>query len=290
MLQYLGMDYTIALVAVSLAAIANGTGVILEKVGVDQQPKRLKVGGNFAARLFRNKYYLGGIILDVVGWVLALLALRELPLFLVQSIIASNIVVTALLDQFVLRRKLPRVGYGLIAAVLAGLFLLAYTAPPQSLTRDLTSVYSWTGLGLIVVVGLLGVAAMRLSDRTSAIALSAIAGLAFGSAAIAGRVLVGNVTFVGFLVNPLSYVVAAGGTLGMVWFTIALRRSSATMVNAITLSVQTVVPATFGILMLGDKVRGGYELLMVIALTLSLVGSLALGALRNGNDNVVAKV
>jgi drug/metabolite transporter (DMT)-like permease len=283
------MDYIIALVAVALSALANGTGVILEKVGVDQQPKRLKLGGNFASRLARNKFYVGGLVLDIIGWVLTLVALRQLPLFLVQSIVASNIVVTALLDQIILGRKLSRTGYGLIGVILSGLFLLAYTAPPQTVSRNLTDIYVWAGLVILLIVGLMGLLAMQFSQRVSAVALSVTAGFAFGSAAIAGRVLVGNVTLLGFLTSPLTYILAAGGTLGMVWFTIALRRSTATMVNALTLSVQTVVPAAFGIIVLGDKVRDGFELVMIIALGLSLVGSLALGALRHTTDNDVLK-
>lgn len=281
------MNYYLALAAVIGCAICNGTAVILEKIGVDEQPRQSSFSSAFVVKLASNAPYMAGIALDIIGWLLTLVAVRALPLFLVQSVVSANIVIAALLDEIVLRRRLPRQGYGLILMILAGLTVLASTAAPIQVNQPIADWYQWGALIVLIVLGLIGSVLVRLKTRAAAIGLAAIAGIAFGGISIVGRLLIVNVPFWHFLENPLSWVLIAYSGLGMLFFSIALQRTTATTVNAVAVALQTVAPAAIGIALLGDGVRAGFWPLMIAAMVTTLIGAVALASLRS---TVAAKV
>lgn len=275
------MDYYLALAAVIGCAACNGTAVILEKVGVDELPRQSSFSSAFVVKLASNAPYMAGIVLDIVGWLLTLVAVRSLPLFLVQSVVSSNIVIAALLDEVVLRRRLPKRGYSLILMILVGLTVLASTAAPIQVNQPIAEWYQWGALAVLIVLGSIGSALVKLKTRVAAIGLAVIAGIAFGGVSIVGRLLIINVPFWHFLENPLSWVLIAYSGLGMLFFSIALQRTSATTVNAVAVALQTVAPAIIGITLLGDGVRTGYWPLMIAAMAVTLVGAIALASLRS---------
>jgi len=281
------MNYYLALAAVIGCAVCNGTAVILEKIGVDEQPRQSSFNSAFIVKLVNNAPYMAGIALDIIGWLLTLVAVRALPLFLVQSVVSANIVIAALLDELILRRRLPRRAYGLILMILAGLSVLASTAAPTQVNQPIAEWYQWGALGVLLILGLIGSVLVKLKARVAAIGLAVIAGIAFGSVSIVGRLLIVNVPFWHFLENPLSWVLIAYSGLGMLFFSIALQRTSATTVNAVAVALQTVAPAAMGIALLGDSVRDGYWPLMLAAMATTLIGAVALASLRS---TVAAKV
>ena len=281
------MNYYLALAAVIGCAVCNGTAVILEKIGVDEQPRQSSFNSAFIVKLVNNAPYMAGIALDIIGWLLTLVAVRALPLFLVQSVVSANIVIAALLDELILRRRLPRRAYGLILMILAGLSVLASTAAPTQVNQPIAEWYQWGALGVLLILGLIGSVLVKLKARVAAIGLAVIAGIAFGSVSIVGRLLIVNVPFWHFLENPLSWVLIAYSGLGMLFFSIALQRTSATTVNAVAVALQTVAPAAMGIALLGDGVRDGYWPLMLAAMATTLIGAVALASLRS---TVAAKV
>jgi drug/metabolite transporter (DMT)-like permease len=267
------MDYYLALAAAVGCAVCNGSAVILEKVGVNEQKSTLRLLGNLP--------YMAGIALDIIGWLLTLVAVKTLPLFLVQSIIASNIVITALLDQWILHRHLPRYGYRLIVLILIGLCALALTASKSTAVIGITDLLEWGAFALLVILGVIGAFLTRHKTRSTAIGLAVIAGIAFGAVSIVGRLLITNVPFWHLLENPLSWILIAYSGLGMLFLTLALRHAAATTVNAVSVTLQTVAPTIIGLALLGDTVRSGYWALTVTALILTLVASLALASLHS---------
>lgn len=275
------MNYYLALAAVIGCAICNGVAVILEKIGVDEQPRQTAFSPSFITRLVRNIPYMSGIALDIIGWLLTLVAVRSLPLFLVQSIVSANIIVAALLDEIILHRRLPRRAYGLILLILAGLTALALTGSAPTLTQPINDVYQWSALIMLVVLGLAGLALMKMKAKPAAIGLAAIAGIAFGGISIVGRLLITNIPFWSLLSSPLSWILLAYSGLGMLFFSIALQRTTATTVNAVAMAMQTVAPAAIGITLLGDNVRAGYWPLLIGAMAVTLTAALTLASLRS---------
>jgi drug/metabolite transporter (DMT)-like permease len=266
------MNYYLALAAAVGCAVCNGSAVILEKIGVNEEKKTVK--------LLENLPYMLGIVLDIIGWLLTLIAVRTLPLFLVQSIIAANIVIAALLDQLILRRRLPKYGYRLIFLILAGLIVLAFTAAPTTTVIAITPLIEWaSALGLLLLGGI-AVLLVRRPARTTAIALAVIAGIAFGAISIVGRLLITNVAFWQLFHSPLMWILIAYSGLGMLCLTLGLRHATATTVNAVSVTFQTVAPTVIGLALLGDSVRTGSWWLTAVALLLTLIASLTLASLH----------
>src|ERR1041384_7719631 len=82
-----------------LAALASGSGSILESVGV----RRARAYGGTSqdlVNLRRQPIYFLGVVVDILGFLCAAVALRELPLFLVQSLLAFSVGVTAAISAF----------------------------------------------------------------------------------------------------------------------------------------------------------------------------------------------
>jgi drug/metabolite transporter (DMT)-like permease len=266
------MNYYIALAAAIGCAVCNGSAVILEKVGVNEEKN--------TAKLVENGPYMWGIVLDIIGWLLTLAAVKVLPLFLVQSIIAANIVITALLDQVFLHRRLPKYGYRLILVIVIGLVALATTASPTTTVIAITPLIIWSALFGLFGLGLLGSLLVKGRNKKSAIALAVIAGTAFGAVSIIGRLLITNVALSHIWANPLSWVLISLSVLGMLFLTLALRHATATTANAVSVTMQTVVPTTIGLALLGDAVQSGYWFVTVTALLVTLIASLTLASLR----------
>jgi len=266
------MNYYLALAAAIGCAVCNGSAVILEKVGVNEEKATYK--------LLKNVPYMLGIVLDIVGWLLTLVAVKTLPLFLVQSIIAANIVITALLDQAILRRRLPRYGYRLIFIILLGLIVLAGTAAPTTTVIAITPFIYWSSSLGLLSLGLIGLGLSHKPAKSTAIALAVIAGVAFGAVSIIGRLLITNVAVGQLLYNPLMWILVAYSGLGMLMLTLGLRHATATTVNAVSVTFQTIAPTIIGLALLGDTVRNGTWLLTATALVVTLVASLLLASLH----------
>src|SRR5918912_3067362 len=63
-------------------------------------------------RLAGHRTYLIGLGCQMLGFLLAFLARRDLPLFLVQASVAAGLGVTALLGVLILKWRLPAPGLG----------------------------------------------------------------------------------------------------------------------------------------------------------------------------------
>ncbi len=126
------MTPSLALAAAVACAICYGVGSVLEQVGARRGAAATSIDPRLFLRLGRELPYVAGLGLDALGWALSLLALRTLPLFLVQSAVASSIAVTALMAWLILHIRLVwRQGVA-IAVIVFGLVLLAVAAAPDS--------------------------------------------------------------------------------------------------------------------------------------------------------------
>jgi hypothetical protein len=82
-----------------LAALASGSGSILESLGI----RRAGADGGRCLDLVglrRQHVYFLGLGVDVLGFLYAAAALHRLPLFLVQSMLAFSVGVTATIAAF----------------------------------------------------------------------------------------------------------------------------------------------------------------------------------------------
>lgn len=270
------------------ASLCYGSATVLQAVGV-RRIAATAPGSPLLRRAWQGRLYAVGLALDGVGFLASLVALRSLPLFVVQSAIASSVAVTAVLAVVVLGTRLSRAEVAALAVVGLGLAALAASAGSESPT-PLAAPWTWVVLAAAVPVAALAVAGWRLprASRWAAPLLATAAGLGFGGLGIAARVLSVPDPWWHLLADPLAWAVAAYGVLGMVCYALALDRGAATTTAAVTFGVETVVPAAVGLLWLGDTVRSGFAVLAGLGFVATLGGCLALARRAEVPDDAVS--
>ncbi|GAC1502783.1 MAG: hypothetical protein NVS1B10_07640 [Candidatus Saccharimonadales bacterium] len=226
--------------------------------------------------LFDQKAYLLGLLFDTVAFGLFFVVTHYMPLFFVQTVESSSIAITAILSRHFLKVRLRKKDYALISFIFVGLMLVSFSASPES-ARPASSVLKNVVLFMpIVVVALSVILTKALTKRPILAAL--LSGTSFSGAAIASRMLVGTLHFNTLIQNPLVYATIVYAGLGMLLFSIALQNGLVTHVDATTFVIEILVPASFGLLFLGDHPRQGTAIFMVtgMAIVTFSITSLAL--------------
>ena len=264
----------VGLACALFAALAYGSASVLQGVAARRAESRAGLDPRLLVRLARSVPYLSGLSLDLAGFLASLVALRTLPLFLVQSAIASSVGVTAVLSAVMGVRLRGRE----IASLLvlgAGLLLLVTSAQSEQ-GRPLALAARWVLLASVVALGGAGALAARRPGGSSAPILAALAGLAFTGVAVSARSLTLRTPLWHSLADPGLWAILAHGALGMLLLTTALQRGSVTRAVAVTLAVETVVPAAIGLAFLGDTTRPGYGPIAAVGFILIVAGTLTL--------------
>lgn len=264
-----------------LAALAYGVATILQAIAVSRTERSEELDPRLLLRLARSTPYVLGSLLDAVGFLLSLVALRSEPLFLVQAIVAASLAVTALLAAIVLRVRLRPPERIALCGVLAGLVLLGVAAGSERTGR----VELIGRAGLLAAMATLAVIAVvaaraRPGDRpTSGWALGVLAGLGFAGASIGARVLYHPRSITGLLGDPATYALIAGGLLGMLLYAQALQRGSVTVITAAVVATETLVPSAVGLVLLSDHPRHKFAVVSALGFGLTVLGALALARL-----------
>ncbi len=264
----------LALLGAAAAAVAYGVAAVLQAVGARRVGEH-HGGPRTLVRVVIQLPYLGGSALGLVGFVLSLAALRSLPLFVVEPIVASSVAVTAVVSVPLLGARISRRERGAVAGTVLGLALLGASGQPGP-AAVVGSGLRWA-LGAAAVLGLMAaVCALHARFTAGAAVLGALAGWEFGIVAVAARILRDPTSFHGLFTDPaaLALAVASGG--GLILLTTALRRGAVTATTAALVLVETAAPAAVGITLLGDTTRSGFTVLAVLGFALACAGTLAL--------------
>ena len=128
----------IGLLTAVAASVCYGTGSVLQAVGSRRSARsdaattaRTQYGGpslSSTAKAAMTWEFVVGTVLDFVGFALGALAARLLPLFLSQTVISANLIITAVLSVRLLHVRLSRAEWTSIGVVCAALVLLATAA------------------------------------------------------------------------------------------------------------------------------------------------------------------
>jgi drug/metabolite transporter (DMT)-like permease len=259
------------LAAALTAALAFGIASVLQQVGARQSTVRKRVGLGLLADLVRQPLFLVGIVLDAVGFALTFLALRRLPLFAVESAVASAVAVTAVVASRWLGDRLTVAERWAVAAVVIGLCLVAGSALPEGppALGAAPRLLLLAGVPVLAAVGT-SVSA-RVRGRWAAPLLGALAGTGFAAFGVVGRVLPSSDVFT----DPLTWAAAAYVGLGLLLYGAALQRGAVTAVAAATTGVEALVPTLVG-LALAEGARAGQAPLAVVGFALTLGATLVL--------------
>lgn len=265
----------LALVAVTGAAVCSGIAAVLQASAVAQLPRATSVSGRFVLRLARSPRYLAALGLIAVGFGLSFVALRSLPLFVVQAGRASGLGVTAVLSVLVLGVRLRRPELVAVLAIGGGLAVLGWSAGGQASAEvgPATRLVLLAGvLALLPVVAVL----LRMRDlQRSGLLLAVTAGTAFGLLALGARILRGFDVGT-LLTDPAAWAMAGAGALGLLCGALALQRASVVTVTAAMVAVETVLGSALGMLVCEDRPTAGLAVPAAVGFALVLVGALAL--------------
>lgn len=279
----------VGLVCALGAAVGYGVGSVLQAMAARQAPVAEGLDPGLLLRLLRSWRYVVGLGLDALGFLLTLVAVQSLPLFVVQAVVASFLVVAAVLGALLLEMPLSRRDWVALGLTVVGLTLVASSAGDGGAVT-ITSSDQWWVLVAAVGLGALAVPFGHWTGTRGAAALGAVAGLAFGATSVAARMLPSSVSLAhpsswGTLLHSASaYAVVLAGVVALLAYSTALQRGSVTAATAPLVVGETVVPALVGLLVLGDRPRDGWEVVAALGFTLAVVGAASLA--RYGEPTV----
>jgi hypothetical protein len=256
------------------AAVGYGSASVLQGVAARKANSSTGLDPRLIMRLAHSAPYVSGLGLDLAAFAASLLALRTMPLFLVQSAVASSVGVTAVIAAVMGARLRGREITSLLVLG-AGLLLLASAALPEQ-GAPLTLGARWGLLISVIALAASGTVVARREGRSGAAALAVLAGLAFTVVAVTARSLTTPSQMWLVLADPGLWAIVGAGLLGMLLFTTALQRGSVTSATALTFSVETIFPAGIGLVLLGDATRPGFAPVAAAGFVATIVGTLAL--------------
>ncbi|MEV4348821.1 hypothetical protein AB0J83_30565 [Actinoplanes sp. NPDC049596] len=260
------------------AAVAYALGSVLQAVAA-RRP------GTVLA-LAVSPLYLAGLLGDGGGWALSLWALRGLPVYVVQAVLAGSVGLTVLLAGVVLRTRLRGRDYAAVAVMVAALAVIGLSSQEQPASVPAPGTTTVLTVGGFAVAAIAGVAVLLTartdrqggaaagSARRGGLVLAGLAGLAYSATALAGRAVHVRTPLVSTLTEPLLWVVVCSGLAGTAAYAAALRRGSVAPVTALLWAVEVIVPAAVAVALLGDEIREGWAVPSVLGI-LAVVGAAA---------------
>jgi drug/metabolite transporter (DMT)-like permease len=282
------------LIGIALAAGAStlySLGIAVQALDARDVSRHHTLRITLLTQLMRRMRWVLGTGMTVLGWPLQILALAYAPLVVVQPALASGLLVLLIAGERLLGERPGRREILSVAAIVAGVAGIAALAPHHS-SREIH------GLGLVLVLALLGAAALtpfalQLAGRRIVNATMIGAGLGFAWSGLVNQ----------FVANAaagdnwgIAFAWASGAALaavvGLTCEMTALQRRPAILVAPVVFAVQTVVPVLLAPLVLHasflDSPLSGVPLLgclvVLLAGATAIARSPALLAISGGRD------
>jgi drug/metabolite transporter (DMT)-like permease len=276
-----------SLVAGVVAALLYGIASIMQAIAVREASNRVSGDGagvdpGLLVRMLAQWRFVVSICLDALGFVAQLVALRRLPLFAVQAMVAANLAVIAVLASLVIGVALSWREWAAVIGVVAGVGLLGSSAGAEGATAAGTMFK----LALIVAtagLAMLGMAAARLREPARTLLLGTVAGLGYGVLGIAARVLTGFAPLT-LVKDPATYAVIAAGIVSFAFYATALEGGSVTVATAAVVLAETLPPAVVGVIFLGDTTRPGLEPAAAIGFLVAVASAVMLARFGEADD------
>ncbi|MFE6870926.1 hypothetical protein ACFVFS_30750 [Kitasatospora sp. NPDC057692] len=287
----------IGLVTAVAASACYGTGSVLQAVGSRRSAREEAAKGGAStgttahggpslastAKAAVTWEFILGTVLDFIGFGLGALAARLLPLFLSQTIISANLVITAVLSIKLLGIRLKQLEWASIGVLCSALVLLAVSAGPEG-GHHAAMAFHWWLLAITTVLLVGGGLLVRRMGANGAIVAGLLSGLGFGALGVGVRILNGIEPFdlARLLSDPALYAILVGGIGGMYVHTVALQIGSVNGATAALVVGETVLPGAAGVLWLGDSSKAGLGWLGVVGFLIAVVA--AVGVAYFGQD------
>ncbi len=280
----------VSLLAALLAAFCYGLGAVMQAIAVrasSRRPMLAAAGGSggrvdpgMFIRLLRQWPFLASLVIDLIGFIGQLVALRRLPLFEVQVIIAANLAVTAVFASWLMHTVLRWREWAAVIAVVIGVGLLGSSAGAEGAAKVGVD-FHLALLAALAAIAVAGVAAARLPNPIRTPVLGAFAGLGYGVLAVCARILPGFSVHL-LIRSPSAYTLIAAAIVSFMLYASALEGGSVTTATAAVILLETIPPALVGVMLLGDSTRPGMTPVAVAGFIIALVSAIALARFGEG--------
>lgn len=284
--------------AVGASALYN-ISIALQALEARQVPGEHALRVSLIGRLLRNRRWLGATALGLLGWPLEIVALLLAPLTVVQSCIASGLILLLWLGATRLGERPGRREALAVALIVAGIAGVGLAAPQRSTDHAGAGAIA-LALGLVAIPVVLPYAfrgRIRHSPHQGGVKVGSAdwigtlavigAGCGYAWTAIASKLLTDELA-AGTVLVALAWLATAAASEGLALLDemSALQRRAATHVAPLMFAVQVLVPVLLAPLIFGeswgDTPLGGAALAVCIAVTVAgaalLAGSRAVGA------------
>lgn len=231
-----------------------------------------------AAGLLRSRWFALGMLVAVGAWVFHVVALALAPLSVVQVVLASGLVLLAVMADRLFGFQIARRQWIGLAAMALGLVLIVLTQPHTSGSHSSYSLLAMTafeggllGLGALLIAGPRVVGAR---DEHNGLALGAAAGILFGVSDVAIKALTGLVGIdgvVGGLISPWLIVAGLASVAAFYASARGLQDGEAVPVIAVTGTAANISCIAGGIIVFGDPLPGDAFGIVLQALAFILV-------------------
>jgi drug/metabolite transporter (DMT)-like permease len=272
-----------SLLAALLSAVCYGVAAVMQAIAVRAASNRTaEVAGEagqgvdpgLLVRMLHQGLFLASIAIDLVGFIAQLVALRQLPIFAVQAIMACNLAVTAVCAAWLMRMRLELREWLAVVGVVVGVALLGLSAGGQG-AATVGSEFQFALIVAVVGVGVAGFAVAKLPNPVRTPALGAIAGLGYAVLAVSARILPGFGPLQ-LVKSPATYTLAAAGIVSFLLYATALEGGSVTTATAAVVLAETLPPAVVGVVFLGDTTRHGLTAVAALGFALAVFCAVAL--------------
>ena len=250
-----------ALAIAIFGAFSYGAGSVLQAVGARRSTGTVRTLG--------HPLYLLGVVCDLLAWAGSMIALRELAVYFVQSVLAGSLAVTVVAARLFLGSRLRGRDVGAVVITIAALTVLAMSAGPQEQVTASSRLRLWV-CAAALAMAVIGWGAAKVGSPG---VVAALAGLSLGGAALAGRALTLpaqptehlSAAALALVTEPLTAALVTFAATGMLLYTNALQHGQVGPVTAVLWISEVVAPSAVALAVLGDTVRPGWDLAAAVA-------------------------
>jgi drug/metabolite transporter (DMT)-like permease len=268
------------------AAFAFAAGTVLQQRGTLRAP----AGGedaHFLVQILREPVWLGGAMLQALGWVFQAAALDRGPLVVVQALTTLSLVIALPLGVRLTNQHVGRTEIGAALAVVAGIVVFLTAGAPSSGNPHPSAAEWWAaGLLSVVLVGCLAGLGYRRRGAVRAALFGGAAGVGFALQAAVTKVFVGELGHgVGAVLTTWStYVLIVSALVGFVLQQSALKTGVLAPAMAASNASTLVFSAVFGTVVFDERLAhgGGRIAVAVAGLVIAVLGVIRLAASEPG--------
>ena len=277
-------------------AILYAAAVGLQALEAREAPQEQHLRLSLLRRLITKPRWLIGTGLALLGWAAQVGALLLIPLTLVEPALAMSLVVLLVIGSRVLGERVGRREILSVSAMVAGIALLAWAAPPRETDHA-------SGAGVIVAIAVLGVIALvpyglSVLGRSAGLLIAVGAGAAYAIDGLGTKFFSDNLSneaWIGLIGWGVVMGLAAG--LGTLSEMSALQQRPATQVAPIVLGLTTLIPVALAPVFAGETWSGdpwlrvalGASILFIVGGASVLATSPAVGAVLEESGNGTAE-